>query len=441
MIRAETKKVSVLLFFAVMISMCNVSFVHAASGCEVKYTNTASWETGFTGKIEIVNNSGRELDQWKLDFDWDSKITAIWNARLEKCDNNHYIISSEFWNETIPAGGTLTFGFLGTNGQSKSDPAGFVVRDIYDELSLKDSEWQNYIEGIQRAAFQKSWAEGLVTVSTSFESKEPFRIGYEIIKKNPVERFIQAAYQNVEIPTKDGIKLKGIFFPVSNAKGTIIMLHGYGSTALWEVPKLKFLLDHGYQILAYNSRCWNYYLNPEKYTGLLSKDLEDIGSALDYLKGRYDVDRNKIGIYGFSYGANKALLETALRSDVKVLISDGATQNIPTYSQYFTWDKIGQEFINIYEQRYGAGTMSMGINLFPSVFTNAAALITKPVLFIHGLNDTEVPTEDAEALYNAANVPKEKIILSQSGHCNGDLTADKTVYESSVLQFLETYLN
>ncbi|WP_154673435.1 hypothetical protein [Pseudobacteroides cellulosolvens] len=46
------------------------------------------------------------------------------------------------------------------------------------------------------------------------------------------------------------------------------MLHGYGSTALWESAKLKYLIDNGYQILSYNARYWNYYKTPEKYIEL-----------------------------------------------------------------------------------------------------------------------------------------------------------------------------
>ena len=403
-------KVSLILVIAIFISLINVPYVFAASGYEVNYTELADWGTGFVGSIEIVNNGDKEIDQWRIEFDWNQCISSIWNAKVESYTDGHYTINCEAWNKVIPAGGKIIFGFLGIPKQNESEPLNFVVKDIYTDLAQKDGQWQNYLLGIQGAAFQKSFAEGLVVASTSFEANEPYRIGYEIIEKNPVERFIQAKYQNVDIPTTDGIKLKGIFFPAKSPKGTIIMLHGRGSTALWEVPKLKFLLDNGYQILAYNSRCWNYYSTPEKYIGLINNDLNDIGSAIDYLKSRYDVDKNKIGIYGFSYGANKALMEAAVRNDVKVLVSDGASQNIPTYSSYFTWEVIGRDFFKIYEEKYGADALSYPINFFPSVYTNAVAAINKPILFIHGLNDTLVPVEDVNVLFDAANEPKDKLI-------------------------------
>jgi fermentation-respiration switch protein FrsA (DUF1100 family) len=68
------------------------------------------------------------------------------------------------------------------------------------------------------------------------------------------------------------------------------------------------------------------------------------------------------------------------------------------------------------------------------------AAINKPTLFIHGLNDTSVPVEDVNVLFDAANEPKDKLILPNSGHCEGDLTVDKPIYESKVLEFLNTYL-
>lgn len=53
-----------------------------------------------------------------------------------------------------------------------------------------------------------------------------------------------------------------------------------------------------------------------------------------------------------------------------------------------------------------------------------------------GLSVSEV-----DALYDAAIGPKEKCIFENSDHCNAMYTEDKEEYESSVLNFLETYLN
>lgn len=418
-----------------------MSFANASSEVEIKYEAEGNWNCRFLSKITIQNNSSRELDQWKLEFDWDRTITCVLNAKIEKSQDNHYTISSVSRNKVIPTGGKISLIVTGKSGNSTSEPSNFIVTDIYDQLAQKDIEWQQYYGIKTGEEFQKSFAHGLTYLLTKFPSDEPHRVGYEIIEKNPVEKFIQAKYKNVKFKTEDGITLKGLFFPVKNAKGTIIMLHGYGSTALWEVPKLKFLLDNGYQILAYNSRYWNYYETPEKYTELMSNEIKDVGSAVHYLKTRHDVDNNKIAIYGFSYGACNAELFAPFSNDIKAAIFDGANAIIPTYSPYFTWESIGNDVVNIFAEVYGDDISAYPVSMLPSPYTNSMKNMDKPALFIHGLNDTNVSVSEVDALYDAAIGPKEKCIFENSGHCNAMYTEDKEEYESSVLKFLETYLN
>ncbi|HEX9060961.1 MAG TPA: cellulose binding domain-containing protein, partial [Clostridia bacterium] len=104
------KKIYVWLLFVCILSINVFSMpqVKAASGVEVKYEVIRDWKCGLTGKITILNNSSKDLDQWKLEFDWDRKILNVWNAKIESSGNNHYIISFSQCNKVIPSGKSIS---------------------------------------------------------------------------------------------------------------------------------------------------------------------------------------------------------------------------------------------------------------------------------------------------------------------------------------------
>jgi fermentation-respiration switch protein FrsA (DUF1100 family) len=62
-----------------------------------------------------------------------------------------------------------------------------------------------------------------------------------------------------------------------------------------------------------------------------------------------------------------------------------------------------------------------------------------PMLFIHGEKDTFVPMSHVEKVYEAANVPKEKLIVENAKHTRG-IIADESLYWNTMEKFLQLYL-
>ncbi len=50
---------------------------------------------------------------------------------------------------------------------------------------------------------------------------------------------------------------------------------------------------------------------------------KDLGRSIDYLETRPDIDRNKIGYYGYSWGASMGAIFPALENRLKVSVLDG----------------------------------------------------------------------------------------------------------------------
>lgn len=66
---------------------------------------------GLEGQITLYNLSEQDIENWRLQFDFEHEITNIWDAEIEKQTGNTYHIKYPSWNSSIKAGGKVTFGF------------------------------------------------------------------------------------------------------------------------------------------------------------------------------------------------------------------------------------------------------------------------------------------------------------------------------------------
>lgn len=72
---------------------------------------TASgWNGGFTGNIEIVNNSDKPISSWKLSFDSSAKITSSWSSDMS-AQSDHFVFENAAWNGQIAPGASISFGY------------------------------------------------------------------------------------------------------------------------------------------------------------------------------------------------------------------------------------------------------------------------------------------------------------------------------------------
>ncbi|MHC9541107.1 MAG: cellulose binding domain-containing protein [Vulcanimicrobiota bacterium] len=94
----------------------------------VAFALGSDWGSGFGGTISIRNNGTIRISSWTLEFDFDRKLTGIWNAKIVSSTQNHYIITGDSWNSYIEPGGTVSFGFNGSPGNVKVLPSTYTLK-------------------------------------------------------------------------------------------------------------------------------------------------------------------------------------------------------------------------------------------------------------------------------------------------------------------------
>lgn len=88
----------------------------------------SDWGSGFTGEISARNSSTAALNNWTLEFDFAGTITSVWDAKVVSRVGNHFTLTHADWNDSIPAGGTVKFGFNATPGNVATGPGNYLLK-------------------------------------------------------------------------------------------------------------------------------------------------------------------------------------------------------------------------------------------------------------------------------------------------------------------------
>ncbi len=106
---------SVLSVLAVLLLALLVpATAHAAAGASATFSKPADWGSGWEGRFTLTNGTGAAINGWRVEFDLPAGTTvgSYWDALLTK-NGQHNTFTDRGYNAAIPAGGSVTFGFLG----------------------------------------------------------------------------------------------------------------------------------------------------------------------------------------------------------------------------------------------------------------------------------------------------------------------------------------
>ncbi|MFE9312335.1 cellulose binding domain-containing protein [Streptomyces sp. NPDC006706] len=94
--------------------------------CRVDYDLTYQWTDGFQAKVTVT--TARSLDTWRVawSFPDGQQVGQMWDATVAQNGSRVTATAAEY-NKSVPANGTLSFGFLGTWHGHNSTPYDFTL--------------------------------------------------------------------------------------------------------------------------------------------------------------------------------------------------------------------------------------------------------------------------------------------------------------------------
>ncbi len=239
--------------------------------------------------------------------------------------------------------------------------------------------------------------------------------------------------QSVQYTSSDGVRVHAQLFlpPSRNAARSpaIVYVHGgpsrqmllgwhYGDYYANAYAMNQYLASRGFVVLSINYRLgigYGYdFFRPLRAGAQGASEYLDVKAAGEYLRARADVDGERIGIYGGSYGGYLTALALGRDSDlfaagvdihgVHDFTSDGGSRFGAGSWQYERSSSQVQELADVAWQ---------------SSPVSAISTWTSPVLLIHGDDDRNVrfsQTVDLIQRLRAHNVPFESLIIPDDTH-------------------------
>jgi dipeptidyl aminopeptidase/acylaminoacyl peptidase len=218
---------------------------------------------------------------------------------------------------------------------------------------------------------------------------------------HPVTRpttFAQGEF--VKYPSTGGLRIPSFLFrPAAEAKTrrpAIVWLHGgggVGSTLDKFDRGIQYFVTNGFVILAPNYRTSRGF-GPELVVGATGKDLaDDVAAAAAYLKTLNDVDGDRIGVFGASFGGYAVLQAITKFLSVFAVAVDinGPCELSSVYREVPLHRPIMRTLL-------GGSPEEVGDRYREESPLHYADRITAPLLVIHGTVDETVPYKQSEIL-------------------------------------------
>lgn len=259
----------------------------------------------------------------------------------------------------------------------------------------------------------------------------------EAKEKEDREKWFNSHYEETTIQSFDQLKLHA--YSLKNDNDTnkwVLIFHGYSSDGLQMSKYAKHFYDMGYNVLIPDAR--GHGKSAGDYIGMGWHDRLDVVSWIDNtVQLQQDAE---IVLFGVSMGGATVMMASGekLPSNVKAIIEDCGYASV--------WGEFSYQLKAIFHLpafpiMYFASAVTKikaGYTLGEADTVKQVAKSQTPMLFIHGSNDTFVPSSMLNEVYEAANVPKEKLLVEGAGHGNAESVAG-TKYWETIQSFLSNY--
>ncbi|WP_191859012.1 S9 family peptidase [Hanstruepera ponticola] len=283
----------------------------------------------------------------------------------------------------------------------------------------------------------------------NMKTKEQYKLSNVLNDEINADDLVSAKV--VRYKSFDGVEIPAIYYlpkqaSENNKVPAMVWVHGGpgGQTRQNFSSLIQYMVNHGYAVLAVNNRGSSgygktFYKMDDLNHG--EKDLQDCVEGKNWLAKQPEINGDKIGIIGGSYGGYMtmaALTYTPEEFDVGVNIF-GVTnwlrtlKSIPPY-----WESFRESLYLELGDPYSADSVRLK-KISPLFHTDK---VKKPLIVLQGAQDPrvlQVESDEIVAGVKANGVPVEYVLFEDEGH--GFVKKENQIEAySSILKFLDTYL-
>ena len=237
--------------------------------------------------------------------------------------------------------------------------------------------------------------------------------------------------EDIEITSKDGLKLKGEYFNFGYDRAVLI-LAGRAETVLYCYYFADVFQKAGCNVIVVDPRACG--LSEGIYTTAGMKEGEDAALWIDHIHEKYGIEN--FYIHGICVGSAQAIyVAAAHQAYLKGIILEGP------YSAFY-------KVLLMRTKNHGKPTfpvclqMAMlykklaGVNVFKNKPIEEIKKVEVPALFLCGREDKSNSPDDFELIYNACGSAKKKFVWFDHGAHSHLRIVNLEKYDSEVIDFI-----
>ncbi len=260
--------------------------------------------------------------------------------------------------------------------------------------------------------------------------------------KEDTEWFLSKVPIRLEMNSFDGLKLVAFFLPAEDAKGTVLMMHGYHSAPLRDFTTLaRYYNSLGYHVCLPYQRA-----HGESEGKYLTFGVKERFDCRDWILKIDDMFEGSLPIFveGISMGCATVVMASGFENlplNLRGFIADcGFTE--PKAMAYYELTELRHIPASLSRLILATGglytKLFAGFSLDEYSTLEALKVNRRPMLFIHGSEDKRVPISMTMANYEAASFPKELFLAEGAIHAIAHLQQEER-YNKRVREFMERY--
>ena len=299
--------------------------------------------------------------------------------------------------------------------------SGFIFMWIYVWGIAK----KQYSEMFIRTSPDK-WARGN-SCPENAEHSVMFNYGMEWGRENASHK------EDIEITSKDGLKLKGEYFNFGFDKAVLI-LAGRAETVLYCYYFSDLFQKAGCNVIVVDPRACG--LSEGKYTTAGIREGEDASLWLDYIHEKYGIE--KLYIHGICVGSAEAIYVAAENKPyLKGIILEGP------YSAFYKVLKMrtrnhGKPTFPVCLQMAILYKKLAGVNVFKHKPIEEISKTNVPALFLCGKEDKSNSPADFTKIYDACSSKNKKFVWFEHGAHSHLRIVNPEKYDSEVIDFINS---
>lgn len=174
-------------FFQGVLGLAILVYMPALSAATCEYVVTSEWDTGFTSRVTVKNDTLNVINGWQVHWTFadGGSVSQIWNASLD--GSGPYSASDLGHNGTILPNAKVEFGFNGNKpnaGPHQTPKLGGICSDVHFSYVLDASKSSLFFVTTKKTHVVETHSFGDLAGSIAADGEAIVTIGLDSVKTN-----------------------------------------------------------------------------------------------------------------------------------------------------------------------------------------------------------------------------------------------------------------